>query len=1131
MGERSRPTGVTDAVSVFLDVDPTDWVASNDLAFAIRDRYPVNPGHTLIVPRRVVGDWWDASPNEHLAILELVTIVKRRLDAEFSPDGYNVGFNAGRAAGQTVDHLHLHVIPRFDGDLPDPRGGVRHVIPSRGNCLTGSIAHLPPVATSLITPSDGRLQTELRRCLASEEFDRIDLLVSFVKRSGIDLIARQLDDAIERGAHVRVLTTDYLFITDAAALGFFLDRVTDAAAGRLDVRVFSDTNTSFHPKAYLFSSSTSSDATAFIGSSNLTYSGIAAGIEWNLQTSATRQLIAEFDGLWNDERSRPLTAAWLEHYGEAQQDRQGQPDRVFRVETDVEVVDLLDVDDQPRPRGVQNEALHALEATRIDGHQAGLVVMATGLGKTWLAAFDSTRPEFRRVLFVAHREEILSQARDVYRRIRPTDRLTMFTGDEREPDGDVVFASIQSLTRNLGSFPPESFDYVVVDEFHHAAAPTYRRAIAHFRPRFLLGLTATPNRADNAPLLALCADNLVFECELVEGIRRELLSPFRYRAIPDVADYAHIPWRKGRFDPEELTAQLATRRRAAQVHDEWIASGGVERRALGFCSTIRHADFMAEYFRERGVNAVAVHSGPTSAPRGASLDLLASGEVDIIFTVDIFNEGVDVPEIDLVMMLRPTESSVVFLQQLGRGLRRAAGKDALAVVDLVGNHRGFLLKARLLATLAGFPNATDREAVGFLSAADHPVETVLPEGCSIVVDPEVVDFLQQLLGPANKVDQLVEVIRQWIDEHDGERPTASAIAVLTGQPFTLKARGGWFGLLDEIGVLTASERDVVAQLREFFVWIEHGSYTKSFKLITLQALLHLDAVRAGASVTEVAALSRWLIFRDAELLADLSDTASAFADPNQPTVDEWNRYWRRNPIAALTNAPRGGTAWFSIDESDRLTLAADIGDELGETFDAMVAEIVEYRLHRYLLSQSARRIGESRRPRRDGVAIDATFTVETTGAIASSVVIESAGGTRGSTSARNVEYVDGFDLVLARLADVDAILADAYVDTSRTADLSVADRRLDPGSGSHYPLRLADVTDLVELRRSLLRSMSQVGRQPGVKGGGNSRKRARLVIETPRRPFAAAELADVLATGELPAVAGAPEFGSDTTAG
>ncbi|MCB0969324.1 MAG: DEAD/DEAH box helicase family protein, partial [Ilumatobacter sp.] len=514
--------------------------------------------------------------------------------------------------------------------MDDPRGGVRHVIPGRGNYLTGDSVAL--TAPSLVTPADRRMLTELFRCLNREDLDRIDLLVSFVMWSGIQHIGRHLDEALRRGAHVRLLTTDYLQVTDTRSLGFFLDRLTDGPVGKLEARVFSDASTSFHPKAYIFTSSATGDGVAFVGSSNLSHSGIASGVEWNMQTSGTRKLVEEFDRLWTDERAVLLDQEWLTEYERMRQLRNHvEPDEP----SDAPLAHLVEEDEPPaQPWSVQAEAMSALEATRLEGHQAGLVVMATGLGKTWLAAFDSTRPEFRRVLFVAHREEILTQARDVYRQIRPDGRLTLFTGGEREPDGDVVFASVQSLHRNLAQFDTSRFDYIVVDEFHHAAAETYRRVLAHFRPDFMLGLTATPNRSDNADLLALCSDNLVYDCGLVEGVRRQLLSPFRYRAIPDVADYEHIPWRNGRFDPEELTRQIATQERAEQVLTEWRELGGRERRTIGFCCTIAHADYMAEFFRSEGVDAVAVHSGPSTSPRAEALERLASGELPIVFTVD-----------------------------------------------------------------------------------------------------------------------------------------------------------------------------------------------------------------------------------------------------------------------------------------------------------------------------------------------------------------------------------------------------------------------------------------------------------------------------------------------------------------
>ncbi|NLD75051.1 MAG: DEAD/DEAH box helicase family protein, partial [Acidimicrobiales bacterium] len=952
---------------------------------------------------------------------------------------------------------------------------------------------------------------------------------------GLNLIARYLDEALERGASVRLLTTDYGLITDASALGFFLDRLGQHEAGSLAARVFSDPSTSFHPKGYLFSSSRSGAGVAFVGSSNLSHSGLTTGVEWNLQTHHLSELHREFETLWADPRSLPLSADWLARYDE--QRRQRATDRAvvvdaFGVEPDEQdesdasaaaddgtAVAEFGAEDAvvtPTPWSVQREALAALEATRIDGHEAGLVVMATGLGKTWLAAFDSTRPEFRRVLFVAHREEILRQSRDVYRQVRPGGALTFFTGDERQPDGDVVFASVQSLHRNLAQFDPEHFDYVVVDEFHHAAAPTYRRVLAHFRPRFVLGLTATPDRADAADLLALCSDNLVYDCGLIEGVTRKLLSPFEYHAIPDVADYEHIPWRNGRFDPDELTTQLATMQRAEQVVEEWRRHGGPARRALGFCSSIPHAEFMADHFRGQGIDAVAVHSGAESAPRAESLERLADGELDVIFTVDLFNEGVDVPSVDLVLLLRPTESPVVFFQQLGRGLRRNDGKDRLVAVDLVGNHRSFLLKARLLAGLAGRTHITDREAVDFLKRDRDELaggSADLPEGCSIVVAPEVVDLLDQLAGRPKAKDRLVALARQWVDDHDGHRPTALELALVWGKDLGLKkADGDWFGFLERYGMLSPAETAVVDVAGEYLAHVEGDAYTKSYKLVTLAILARTGRIRSGMPVPEVAAAARWEILRNVDLRADLANATASFADITDPTPAEWLPYWRKNPIDALTTSSRGRDPWFTL-EDDVIRLNLDVPEHLGTRFDDLVVEIVEYRLHRYLSQKQARRVGERRRFFESGVEVDATFVVEGSEGRPTSVVIESAGGTKNSDQARNHEYVRGWDLLLQRLRSIGAKVADVHIDTTATKDLTLAQRRLDPNDDG-YPLDLDEVADLEELRKALLRSMQKAGQGPDTKGGGNARKRTRLVIAV-EGEWTTASLADALATGSL----------------
>ncbi|MEI7687392.1 MAG: DEAD/DEAH box helicase family protein, partial [Planctomycetota bacterium] len=341
-------------------------------------------------------------------------------------------------------------------------------------------------------------------------------------------------------------------------------------------------------------------------------------------------MLTAFEALFGHPKTVALTADWVDAY------------RKRRVIVPIRETGVTTTDAAPPPPGphaVQQEALLALQSTRQEGNMAGLVVLATGLGKTWLAAFDTNRNEYRRVLFVAHREEILSQAIETFRRIRPSARLGRYTGAEKTADADILFASIQTLGKSthLRQFPRDAFDYVVIDEFHHAAAATYRRLIEHFTPGFLLGLTATPERTDGGDLLALCQENLVYRCDLAAGIERGLLCPFRYFGVPDDVDYRNIPWRASRFDEAALTTAVATRKRAENILEQHRKRGG--KKTLAFCCSQRHADFMAAFFSERGLRAVAVHSGPGSGPRAASLEQLEAGDLDIICCVDMFNDG------------------------------------------------------------------------------------------------------------------------------------------------------------------------------------------------------------------------------------------------------------------------------------------------------------------------------------------------------------------------------------------------------------------------------------------------------------------------------------------------------------
>ena len=907
----------TPPTSPFLQVPPGRWVSSNRVAFAIADKFPVSPGHTLVVPRRLIATWWDATAEERLGLLELVDTVKEILDREHHPGGYNVGFNAGAAAGQTIDHLHIHVIPRYTGDTFDPRGGIRHALPGRGNYLAES-------DPSLLDNQERSVLDALRDCLRDLRFDQADLIVSFVMRSGLTLIGDDLQEALERGVQIRLLTTDYLQTTEPDALARLLDLAEDAS-GRLEVRVFSDETTSFHPKGYLFRSSTTGTCRSLVGSSNLSRSGISLGIEWTLTTHQDAGLAAAFERAWADSRNVPLTHEWLRFYRL----------RVLVSATAISPTELSEERPEPAtrvaPRPIQVEALEAIALTVTRGHRAGLVVLATGLGKTWLAAFHARETGAHRVLFVAHREEILRQSRDVFRKVMPGCDAGLFTGNERTPDADVVFASVQSLGRSLSRWSPDHFELIVIDEFHHAAAPTYRRIIEHFRPQFLLGLTATPERMDGADLLALCGDNLVFECGLVEGISRSELCRFEYRAERDVADFAHVPWRNGRFDPEALAGAIETIDRAEQELDVWREHGRT--RTLAFCCSITHAEFMSAFFNEHDVRAVAVHSGARSSDRRGALERLNAGDLDIVFSVDLFNEGVDLPALDTVLMLRPTDSPVVFLQQLGRGLRVEPGKEGLVVIDFIGNHRSFLFKPRTLLNLTSSAYASTAEVIAAMRTGDFG----LPDGCSVSYDFEVVDLLAELTQ-REQGRALHVYCRQYFDEH-GRRPTAVQAWRSGYNPRSQQALG-WFGALDGMDLLTDDERPPARQFGEFLRAIEREPITKSYKLVTLQAVVELGGLSAPVSVPDLAVRAHEIMRSDPRLAVDVEGHLTDAAD-------KWERYWRQWPIAAWTGSLRGteDSGLFRV-ESDQFIPAIGLAQD--PTLVDLVAELIDYRLCRYL---------------------------------------------------------------------------------------------------------------------------------------------------------------------------------------
>jgi superfamily II DNA or RNA helicase/HKD family nuclease/SOS-response transcriptional repressor LexA len=780
----------------------------------------------------------------------------------------------------------------------------------------------------LVTGGDDHFLPHLSAAFARS--NQADLAVSFVKTSGLRLLWPDLQAMAEAGGmyRVRVLTSDYLDITDPEALRLLLLLQESGA----EVRVFATQNQdSFHLKAYVFARIEGGQlvaGTAFIGSSNISRTALRDGLEWNYrvvfpQDAGYLEARQRFEELFANPKSIALTDSWIEAYEE----RRLPPSRSVAPGSHEQEA-------PPEPNPIQQDALRALAETRNNGYRRGLVVLATGLGKTWLAAFDAVRMGARRILFVAHREEILNQAASTLIRILPGKRVGYFTGRSRDGDVDVLCASVQTLGKasHLERFAPQHFDYIVVDEFHHAAAATYRRLLAHFAPSFMLGLTATPDRTDQSDILSLCDDNLVFGCPLFKGITSGLLAPFHYYGIHDESvDYKEVPWRNGRFDPEELSNKLATLARARHALTQWRAKA--QKRTLAFCVSTRHADYMADHFTRAGVAAAAVYAG-SELGRAQALEKLEDGRLQVVFSVDLFNEGVDLPSIDTVLMLRPTESKILFLQQLGRGLRRHEGKQQLVVLDFIGNHQAFLGKPQAL-----FGVGVTYKALAEFGRKVENTALELPNGCYVNYDLSIVEFLKSLdsAGPQKDYEALRAVL--------GRRPTLSEFYRSGSSLQDMRRQAGhWFALVHSMGDLSAEEADVADRFKALLHEVETTAMVKSFKAVTLEAWLEQDGLRQPVALAALAAHSRTVMDRRRPLLHDLDANMRIAA----PTDTAWQKYWLDNPVKAWTggNLKNATAAAFELSDSG-FALKQAVSEADAPWLAELLQELVDYRLAAY----------------------------------------------------------------------------------------------------------------------------------------------------------------------------------------
>lgn len=617
--------------------------------------------------------------------------------------------------------------------------------------------------SELFTGGNGglSLESELKKEILSS--NQINLLVSFIKFKGIIILEKQLREFTERGGKLKVITTTYIGATDYKAIQLL------AKLPNTEVKIsYNTSNERLHAKAYLFYRNTGFH-TAYIGSSNFSRSALTDGLEWNLKitTKEVRHIIDKFqktfDAYWQSDDFELFNDSI---HKEKLIDALKQSKFTKPYENTTALFDI-------KPFPYQNEVLEKLEVERtVHNRFRNLVVAATGTGKTVISAFDYKRfkqsNQSSKLLFLAHRKEILQKSLSTFQGVLRNNNIGELWVDGMIPNNfEFVFASVQSVNNQFKShnLSPEYYDYIIIDECHHQKANSYREIINYFKPKILLGLTATPERMDGGDILEDFENKIAAEIRLPEAMNRKLLCPFQYFGITDSIDLTNVSWVKGKYVASELSnLYTESDRRVREVIDalDKYTKDINNVRTLGYCVSMEHAEFMAKKFTLAGLKADYLTSN-NSKDRITIRKKLEKKEINYLFVVDIFNEGIDIPEIDTVLFLRPTESLTVFLQQLGRGLRLHEDKDCLTVLDFVGNSHSEYNFENKFRALIGKTNTTVLKEI----EDDFPH---MPLGCSIILEKKTKETILKNISAATSLNKnkLIQKIQQY--QHDTNLP-------------------------------------------------------------------------------------------------------------------------------------------------------------------------------------------------------------------------------------------------------------------------------------------------------------------------------------------------------------------------